>query len=100
MSLIDINEDPHSTKIFEVDLWSLDGIQQIRYKSEPLVTIRHIRQICMIKKGGDYFTITPDDRVRIILEFKNYPEYIKTNDIILINEHSFKALGQIINLIK
>jgi GTPase len=102
MSLIDINENPVSTKVFEVELWSLDGIKQIRLKSEPLVTIRHIRQICKIKKEDkeDFLSISPEDGVKLIIEFKNYPEYIKKDDIILINEHSFKAFGKITNLIK
>jgi GTPase len=102
MSLIDINDNPISSKIFEVELWSLDGTKQIRFKSEPLVTIRHIRQICRIKKEDkeEYFTISLEDRVRLVFEFKNYPEYIKMNDFVLINEHSFKAIGQITNIIK
>jgi GTPase len=104
MSLIDLNESPIATKIFEAEVWSLDGNKKnIRYKIEPVITMRHIRQTCKIKKEDkkdDYFIITPDDRIYIIFEFKNYPEYVKKNDIILINEHSFKAIGIIINLIK
>ena len=50
MSLISINGNPTATKLFEVELWSTENIdKQIKFKFEPLVTIKHIRQVCKFK---------------------------------------------------
>jgi GTPase len=123
MCLIDLNESPMASRIFEAEIWSADNTKrQIKFKNEPVVTIKHIRQICKLKKpsndvnnegGGngfsskyqkkkedDSFTLSPDDRITIQFEFKNYPEYIKKNDNIIIFEGCFKAFGVITNIIK
>jgi GTPase len=114
MCLIDINESPAASRIFEAEIWSADGTKrQIKFKSEPVVTIKHIRQICKLKrptktttegnpkqKKDDEFTISPDERTLLQLEFKNYPEYIKRGDNIIIFEGCFKAFGVITDIIK
>jgi GTPase len=108
MCLIDLDESPVASKVFEAEIWSADNNKKVvKFKSEPVVTIKHIRQICKLKKlegtkisKDDGFVISPDERITIIFEFKNYPEYIKKNDNIIIFEGSLKAFGVITNIIK
>jgi GTPase len=111
MFLIDLNESPMASRIFEAEIWSADNTKkQIKLKTEPVVTIKHIRQTCKLKKldskgneknkKDDDFTISPDERITLQFQFKNYPEYIKINDNIIIFEGCFKAFGIITNIIK
>ncbi len=53
MSLLDINntEFPKAVKSFQAEISSVDNnIKTLKYKYEPLVTIKHIRQSCKVKK--------------------------------------------------
>jgi GTPase len=112
MCLIDLNESPVASKVFEAEIWSTDNSKKvIKFKSEPVVTIKHIRQICKLKrpvskfetkqkKKDDEFTISSDEKIILQFEFKNYPEYIKRGDNIIIFEGCFKAFGVITDIIK
>ncbi len=54
MVLLDLEKVPKATSIFEVDLTSLENEAKIlKYKYEPVVTIRHIRQVCKIRSKED-----------------------------------------------
>ena len=54
MVLLDMNIHPISSKIFEIELWSIDGCRQIIKSSyQPILNIKHIRQAVRIKKVND-----------------------------------------------
>jgi GTPase len=52
MYLLDYNSAvPSSCRSFLADIWSIDGsVKTIKYKYEPVVTIKHIRQTCKVKR--------------------------------------------------
>jgi len=53
MCLIDINTQGNicASRSFIAAVWSIDdNVKNVKYKYEPVVTIRHIRQTCKIKK--------------------------------------------------
>ena len=54
MVLLDIKAEPQSTKIFEACLWTIDGCSKIvKYKYQPVLNIKHIRQGCRILYHDD-----------------------------------------------
>ena len=56
MVLLDINSVPSSTKVFEADLWTIDGTRKvIKYKYQPVLNIKHIRQGCKIRNFNELF---------------------------------------------
>lgn len=50
--MLDVDSStPHACRSFDADIWSLDGTTKvINYKYEPVVTIKHVRQTCRLKK--------------------------------------------------
>lgn len=146
MSIISLNANPCAWKVFEVELWSCESFERrIKFRFEPVVTIKHIRQVCRFKnfskdnnineesnsfwifddnnscnyiknqkrqKKIDHnktkfstfetneFKISPDESVKLFLEFKNNPEFIEVGNHILINDISLKAFGYITKLVK
>jgi GTPase len=58
MVLLDINALPLSAKMFEVELWTIDGTKKLlKYKYQPILNIKHIRQGAKIKNINDIFII-------------------------------------------
>ena len=56
MVLLDINSHPVSSKIFEIELWTIDGSRRIiKSTYQPVLNIKHIRQGVRIKKFNDIF---------------------------------------------
>ena len=139
MTILDIETLPSATNIFEVELTSLENeIKIIKYKYEPVITIRHIRQACKIKidneslskidnkfndfleedfdekptikkinrrkhnshKQNEDFIIYPKQPIRLILQFKNFPEFINIGDNVIINDNLLRAFGVINNIVK
>lgn len=52
MSLIESSYLPKCTFAFVAEIWSLDSVnstKKVKYKYEPLVTIKHVRQTCRVK---------------------------------------------------
>ena len=57
MVLLDINSRPVSSKIFEIELWTIDGNRRvIKSTYQPVLNIKHIRQGVKIKKFNDIFS--------------------------------------------
>ena len=57
MVLLDINSHPVSSKIFEIELWTIDGNRRvIKSTYQPVLNIKHIRQGVKIKKFNDIFS--------------------------------------------
>jgi len=55
MVLLDIECIPKATWIFEVDLTSLENEPKvIKCKYEPVIIIRHIRQVCKIRNTEEF----------------------------------------------
>lgn len=55
MVLLDLENIPKATRVFEVDLTSLENEPKIiKYKYEPVITIRHIRQACKIRNSEEF----------------------------------------------
>jgi len=49
MVLLDMQINPISTKIFEADIWTIDGTRKLlKSKYQPILFIKHIRQGCRI----------------------------------------------------
>jgi GTPase len=71
MSLLDVNMSvPYACKSFLAEIWSLDGgTKTIKYKYEPVVTIKHVRQTCKLKKVLDFKMENKFDDDN---EFENY----------------------------
>jgi GTPase len=131
MCLLDINSSiPMAIKSFQAEISSIDGSSKmVKYKYEPVVTIKHIRQTCKIKKpelqqiNNQYFdedeeetgnrkkyylnrkklgekndetyVISPNEKILLNFEFKNYPEFILPGSYIIINDGHLKAFGTI-----
>jgi GTPase len=56
MVLLDIKTAPVSVKVFEADLWTIDGTKKIiKYKYQPVLNIKHIRQGCKIRNYNEVF---------------------------------------------
>ena len=113
-------------------------MKEVKYKSEPVVIINHIRQTCKIKKEksnvdvsveegtnseltkstsrltdidemddgfrkkrrvklgkekDDVFFISKHDKIELMFEFKNTPEYITEGSNVIINDSNIKAFG-------
>ena len=58
MVLIDTSCNPIASRIFEVELWTIDGTRKtIKNTFEPCLHIRHIKQCASIKKNSELFCI-------------------------------------------
>lgn len=132
---------PRAVRLFKADVWSIgtDIIKEVKYKSEPVVIINHIRQTCKIRKEkknmdmsyedgsnseltkstsrltdmddmdecgfrkkrrvklgkekDDVFFISNHEKIELLFEFKNSPEYITEGSNVIINDSNIKALG-------
>jgi GTPase len=126
MCLISVNANPSAWKVFQVELLSFENTTKtIKFRHEPLVTIKHIRQVCKFRnppqndnkeddedekkikkrkplqnKEQGQIVIAPGEKVNVCLEFKNNPEYIEIGNHIIINDGLLKAFGTITKLIK
>ena len=49
MVLLDLEINPKATRVFEADIWTIDGTRKsLKSKYQPVVNIKHIRQECRI----------------------------------------------------
>jgi len=77
MVLLDLEKSiPKATWVFEVDLTSLENEHKlIKYKYEPVVTIRHIRQACKIRNSEEFTNKNEEN-----LNSYSYKRNNKSND--------------------
>lgn len=62
MVLLDIRSHPVSSRVFEVELWTIDGSRRIiKNTYQPILNIKHIRQCVKIKKYNDIFLFLNED---------------------------------------
>lgn len=88
MVLLDMKYQPVSTKIFQAELWTIDGSTKIiKYKYQPVLNIKHIRQGCRILNSND---VNVDD----------YDEGILFKKIIKDDTVNINNLGEILQKLK
>ena len=62
MVLLDIRSHPVSSRVFEVELWTIDGSRRvIKNTDQPILNMKHSRQGVKIKKYKDIFLFVSED---------------------------------------
>ncbi len=112
-------QSPSATKVFEAELWSMNGERKIKFTLQPIVYIPPIRQSVKIYghlnvneelnsnstpnynlyNTEEEFTISPDKPIKLYFEFMYYPEFIRTGSHLIIYESNFKIFGYLTRLI-
>jgi GTPase len=100
MVLLNINSSPKASKCFEAEIWSInDEVQKIKYTSQPIVHISHIRQSVKIIKKDDCkdedIVLNPYETYIVNFEFLYAPEYLNEGSHIIIYQNNIKIYGYI-----
>ena len=81
MSLLDIRMNPIASRLFEIEIWTIDETTKILKNSyQPILNIKHIRQGVKIKNQDDIFLFLSDNKKLNELE-----KLIENDDINLTN---------------
>ena len=81
MSLLDIRMNPIASRLFEIEIWTIDETTKILKNSyQPILNIKHIRQGAKIKNQDDIFLFLSDNKKLNELE-----KLIENDDINLTN---------------
>ncbi len=102
MVLLDPNISPVPCKTLEVEVWSMDENVKIKYTSQPMINVSHIRQSVKIKKENtveEEFEVYNDKTTRIIFEFMYQPEFIIEGSHLIIHENNIKLYGYVTKII-
>ena len=63
MSLLDMRINPIASKLFEIEIWTIDDTSKILKNSyQPILNIKHIRQGVKIKNPDDIFLFLSDNK--------------------------------------
>jgi GTPase len=123
MVLLELNSNPFAIKVFEADIWTVDGSKKvIKMKYQPVLYVRNVRQGVRIKKFIESFSrvkkkrkdkeienevevidtvvVTSQNRTKIVFEFLYHPEYLTEGTNLIINDNLLKAYGVITKLYK
>lgn len=100
MVLLNFNSAPEASKNFEAEIWCInDEVQKIKYTSQPIVHISHIRQsVRIIKKDkckDEDLILIPYKTYRINFEFLYAPEYLNEGSHLIIYQNNIKIYGYI-----
>jgi GTPase len=100
MVLLNVNSSPKASKSFEAEIWSInDEVQKIKYTSQPIVHISHIRQSVRIIKKDDCkdedIILNPYETYRVNFEFLYSPEYLNEGSHLIIYQNNIKIYGYI-----
>ena len=69
MSLIDIRSTPIASKLFEIELWTIDGnTKTFKISYQPVLNIKHVRQGVRIKNPDELFLFLSNNEKQNILE--------------------------------
>ena len=97
MSLLDLRQVPVSSRLFEIELWTIDDTEK-SFKSsyQPILNIKHIRQGVRIKNPDElFFFLTNNKKINDLenLLLSDDINFDNVNDKIaqLINKNSFKS---------
>lgn len=123
MVLLDLNTSPTAIKVFEAEIWTVDGSKkEVKMKYQPVLYIRNVRQGARIRKFVENFSrvkkkkrdkdpaseesepesavICSQKRTKIIFEFMYNPEFLTEGTNLIINDNLLKAYGIITKLYK
>jgi GTPase len=102
MVLLDANTTPRPCRSFEVEVWSMDENVKIKYTSQPMINVSHIRQSVRIVKENsedEEFEVFNDKTIRIVFEFMYQPEFIIEGSHFIIHENNIKLYGYVTKII-
>lgn len=103
MVLLDCNTIPKPCRIFEVEVWSMDENVKIKYTSQPMINVSHIRQCVKIRKAEvteeDEFMVYNDKTMKILFELMYQPEFIVEGSHLIIHENNIKLYGYVTKII-
>ena len=69
MSLLDMRINPIASRLFEIEIWTIDDTTKILKNSyQPILNIKHIRQGVKIKNYDDIFLFLSDNKKQNVLE--------------------------------
>ena len=81
MSLLDIRMNPIASRLFEIEIWTIDETTKILKNSyQPILNIKHIRQGVKIKNQDDIFLFLSDNK-----RLNDLEKLIENDDINLTN---------------
>jgi GTPase len=114
MVLVNAQSNPAATRVFECEVWSIDGKERkIKFSTQPIVHISPIRQSIkiydtLIKEDGaiklscseEEFLISPNMVTKLYFEFMYVPEYVREGSHLIIYESNFKIFGYVTRIIK
>ena len=92
MILLDLKHTPIASRLFEIELWTIDNKKKIIKTSyQPILNIKHIRQGVKIKNPDELFLFLSDNKNANDLE-----KLVMDNDINLdnINEKIYNLVGK------
>ena len=82
MSLLDIRMNPIASRLFEIEIWTIDETTKILKNSyQPILNIKHIRQGVKIKNQDDIFLFLSDNKKLNELEKLIENEYINLTNV-------------------
>ena len=83
MSLLDIRMNPIASRLFEIEIWTIDDTtKSLKNSYQPILIIKHIRQGVRIKNPDDIFLFLSDNKRLNELE-----KLIENDEINLANVH-------------
>ena len=83
MSLLDIRMNPIASRLFEIEIWTIDDTtKSLKNSYQPILIIKHIRQGVRIKNPDDIFLFLTDNKRLNELE-----KLIANDEINLANVH-------------
>jgi len=84
MSLLDIRMNPIASRLFEIEIWTIDDTtKSLKNSYQPILIIKHIRQGVRIKNPDDIFLFLSDNKRLNELE-----KLIENDEINLTNIHA------------
>lgn len=100
MVLVNSNSSPKACRSFEAEIWSInDEVQRVKYTSQPIIHISHIRQSVKIVKKDECkeeeFILNPYESCRVRFEFLYSPEYLNVGSHLIIYQNNIKIYGYI-----
>ena len=81
MSLLDIRKTPIASRLFEIELWTIDdSTKSIKASYQPILNIKHVRQGVKIKNSDELFLFLSDNK-----KINDLENIIEDDDITLDN---------------
>jgi len=82
MSLLDLRNTPIASRLFEIELWTIDNtIKTFKSSYQPILNIKHVRQGVKIKNPDELFFFLSDNRSINNLESLVSDDEINLNNV-------------------